>query len=238
MNRPPWRTAPPVLALAALVALGACARDAGPRAYATTAGVPDPAREALARTLEPQVPPRLRPMLRDSLRVLVTPSAVIPAFRYHWGWWSPPGGDTVYRALAVTTGGEAKAVRNPHEWSNAVGSVRWAPATFRQAVVACAEAARAAGALPREENDLYLTPHTLRGWAVRDSADLRRLQPPFTTRRVGGIFNRWRTEVWMGEPGRATRYRCLFTPRTGRRGPLVEFERTDSLVGTGLPARR
>ena len=72
---------------------------------------------------------------------------------------------------------------------------------------------------------------------MRDSAELRRLQPPFITRRVGGVFNRWRTELWMAEPGRASRYRCLFTPRTGRRGPLPQFERTDSLVGTGLPAR-
>jgi hypothetical protein len=227
-----------VLALAALVALGACGRDTAPRPHATTGGIPDPTREALATTLEPRVPPTLRPMLRDSLRVLVTPSAVVPAFAYHWGWWVPPGGADTLRALAVTTGGEATAVRNPHEWSNAVGRVGWAPASFRQAVVACAEAARAAGALPREENDLYLTPQTLRGWAVRDSADLRRLQPPVVTRRVGGVFNRWRAEVWMGEPGRATRYRCLLTPRTGRRGPLAQFERTDSIVGTGLPGGR
>lgn len=233
MIRPSRRNAPPVLALAALVASVACTADA-PAPHATTRGIPDPAREALVRTLEPEVPTEMRAMLRDSLRVVVTPSAVIPAFRYHWGTWTPPGGGPAVRAVAVTAGGEAHAVRNPHEWSHAVGRVGWSPASFRQAAVACAEAARAAGADPREEDDLYLGPSAARGWAVRDSAGLRRLHAPTIT-KVHAIFNRWRVALWMGEPGRASRYHCLFTPRTGRRGPLAEFERTDSIVGTGLP---
>lgn len=224
-----------MLALAALVACAACAADA-PAPHATTRGVPDPAREVLARTLSPRVPAEVRPMLRDSLRVIVTPSALIPAFRYHWGTFAPPGGGPSVRALAVIAGGEAHAVRNPHEWSHAVGRVGWSPATFRQAAIACAEAARAAGADPREEDDLYLGPRGMDGWVVRDPADLRRLHAPTVT-RVAAVFNRWRVELWMGEPGRASRYHCLFTPRTGRRGPLAEFERTDSLVGTGLPPR-
>ena len=40
----------------------------------------------------------------------------------------------------------------------------------------------------------------------------------------------------MGEPGGARRYRCLFTPRTGRRGPLAEFARTDSSTEIELRA--
>ncbi|HET7232601.1 MAG TPA: hypothetical protein VFJ16_21505 [Longimicrobium sp.] len=224
-------TAPPALALAALVALAACGGDAPPRPHATTAGIPDPAREVLARTLEPRVPAPLRALLRDSLRVVVTPSAVVPAFRYHWGTFTPPGADSVLRAVAATAGGEAYAVRNPHEWSNAVGRVRWSPASFRQAAVACAEAARAAGARPREENDLYLGPRTLAGASRRDTAAVRRLSPPVVT-RVGAVFNRWRVELWMVEPGGASKYHCLLTPRTGRRGPLAEFARTDSITET------
>jgi len=227
----PWRKAPPVLALAALVASAACKAEA-PASHATTAGVPDPTRQALLRMVEAHVPPEVRTTFRDSVQVRVTPSAVVPAFRYHWGTWTAPGGD-VHHALAVTAGGEAHAVRNAHEWSHAVGRVGWSPASFRQAAVACAEAARAAGDQPREENDLYLGPHPPREWIVRDTADLRRLQPPVVT-RVAAVFGRWRIEVWMGEPGRSSRYRCLFTPRTGRRGPLAEFARTDSIVGTGL----
>ncbi|HEX8830151.1 MAG TPA: hypothetical protein VF705_03240, partial [Longimicrobium sp.] len=140
-----------------------------------------------------------------------------------------PGADSALHAVAVTAGGEAYAVRNPHEWSYAAGRVRWSPASFRQATVACAEAARAAGVRPREENDLYLGPGTLAAWLIRDSAAVRRLRPPVVT-RVGGTFNRWRVEVWMGERGGASGYRCLFTPRTGRRGPLAEFARTDSIT--------
>lgn len=222
--------APPALALAALLALAACGSDVEPRAHATTAGIPDPAREALVRALEPRVPPGLRPMLRDSLRVVVTPSAVVPALRYHWGTWTPPGADSALHAVAAMAGGEANAIRNPHEWSYAVGRIHWSPASFRQAAIACAEAARAAGADPREENDLYLGPSTLRAWTVQDTASLRRLRPPVVT-QVRAIFNRFRAEVWMGEPGRARRYRCLFTPRTGRRGPLADFARTDSVAG-------
>jgi len=226
--------APPALALAALFALAACGDDPAPRAHATTAGIPDPAREALVRTLEPRVPPRLRPLLRDSLRVMVTPSAVIPAFRYHWGTWTPPGSDSALHAVSATAGGEGYPIRNFHEWSYAVGRVRWSPASVRQAAIACAEAARAAGARPREENDLYLGPRSLRGWSAPDPAALRRLGPPLVTAsRVQ--FNRFAAQVWIGEPGQSSRYRCLFTPRTGRRGPLAEFARTDSLAGTGLP---
>lgn len=229
--------APPALALAALFALASCADEPAPPAHATTAGVPDPAREALARTLEPRVPRSLWPMLRDSLRVVVTPSAVIPAFRYHWGTFTPPGADSALHAVAATAGGEGFPVRNWREWSYAVGRVRWSPASFRQAAVACAEAARAAGAAPREEDDLYLGPRTLRGWTVVDTAALRRLSPPVVA-RSRTVFNRFRAEVWMGEPSqKSTRYRCLFTPRTGRRGPLPEFARTDSVAATGLPSR-
>jgi hypothetical protein len=233
VHNPSRRTAPPVLALAALVASIACSADA-PTPHATTVGIPDPAREVLVRTLDPRVAPALRAMLRDSLRVAVTPSAVVPAFRYHWGTWTPPGARSARRAVAVTAGGEAFAIRNPHDWSHAVGRVGWSPASFRQAAIACAEAARAAGNYPREEDDLYLGPGTLRAWAVRDTSDLRRLRPPVVT-RVGAGFGHWRIQVWMGEPGRGSRYRCLFAPRTGRRGPLAEFERSDSIAGTGLP---
>ncbi|HET7464767.1 MAG TPA: hypothetical protein VFJ82_26225 [Longimicrobium sp.] len=234
-RRRPQAIAPPALALAALVALASCGRDTAPRAHATTAGVPDPAREALVRTLEPRVAARLRPMLRDSLRVVVTPSAVIPAFRYHWGTWTPPGADSALHAVAAMVGAEGYPIRNAHEWSYAVSRVRWSPASVRQAAIACAEAARAGGAHPREENDLYLGPRSLRGWAVRDTAALRRLGRPEVT-RVRAVFNRFRADVWIGEPGQSSRYRCLFTPRTGRRGPLAEFARTDSVAGTGLPS--
>jgi hypothetical protein len=232
---PPFRrrTAPLALALAALVAC-ACGERAGPRPHATTAGLPDLAREEMARALEPRLPPRLWPMLRDSLRVVITPSTLIPAFHYHWGTWRPPGADTAYRALAVIAGGEAAAVRDAHEWSNAVGRVGWSPSSFHQAAFACAEAARAAGGAPRREAALYLNPRSLRGWAVRDTAAARRLRSPVVT-HVGAVWNRWRAEVWMAEPGRAVRYRCLFTPHVGRRGPLVELARTDSLPGVGLP---
>jgi len=226
------RGAPLALALAALVACACGERAARP--HATTAGIPDPAREEMARALEPRVPARLRPLLRDSLRITLTPSTLIPAFRYHWGSWTPPGADTALRALAVTAGGEAAAVRDAHEWSNAIGRVGWSPSSFHQAAFACAEAARAAGSGPRPEAALYLNPRSLRGWTIGDAAAARRLRSPVVT-HVGGAWNRWRAQVWMAEPGRAVRYRCLFTPHVGRRGPLVELVPTDSIAGVGLP---
>jgi hypothetical protein len=153
---------------------------------------------------------------------------VVPVFRYHWGVMGE--GDSTLRAVAVTAGGAALPVRTPREWSSAVGRIGWAPASFRQAVVACAEAARAAGAAPREEVDLYLGPRIPAEWPRLDPAGARRLQPPRATRRA---YGQWIAEVWMGEARGASRYRCLFAPRVGRRGPLAEFVRTDSIRAAG-----
>ena len=180
---------------------------------------PDPVRNALVAVAEARLAPEGRAGVGDRLRITTVPSVVIPHVRYHWAAYAP-GDDVV---LAASAGARVEPVRNAHEWSHAVSFVGWAPNSARTAVLACAEAARAAGSRPAPSNALYA-----------DGPHLSPTHPDSSTGRPESpsarpMFNgQWRAGVWMVEGARIIRYRCYFAPRTGRRGPLVEMEAIDS----------
>jgi hypothetical protein len=207
----------------AAVAAASCGTGPPSSAHATTGSVPDPVREALLQALEAEAGPGTRDAIRARMRVTVTRSDAIPALLYDWGWYD--AGGRTYQALAASSGGRPSPIRTPHEWSAAVWPIGWSPASARLAAVACGEAARSAGAHPSIADSVYNSSGDLRGKPIADSTATR-LHPPLVTRRERG---RWEVRMWLRERGVLSRYRCLFAPRTGRRGPLAEFERVDSI---------
>lgn len=226
------RTALVAAALAsAALASAACGRDdprpLAPSAAAARPSAPEPVRAALALTIAHGMrgdAARYLPVPPESVRVAIERSGVVPGLRYHWGTYVPPGADDVaFHSVVATSGDRLQAIRNAHEWSVAAGFAQWSPATAGQAVAACAEAGRASAPHPTRAIGVYAGGEPV----AAVTAEARKVRTP-QARQVAP--QRWEVIVWMREPGATVRERCLFTPRTGRSGPLAEFARTDSVA--------